>query len=267
MNTFTGTTPYYRRYRPGIPPEAAELLASRVNHLAPPRRLLDLGSGTGQVPAALWEAFTEVDVVEPDEGMITQAGAALRPLLPGTTTLRLHHRRAEDFAPPYAGWMADLVTICRAFHWMDQPAVLKALDGYVSADGAVAVMGDGSLWTARTTWTDALRALIQEFLGEQRRAGSGQTYAHHDKPYAQVLAESAFCQVEETRIPVRRIWTPEQVIGYLYSTSFAARPLFGDRIEEFEAAATDLLTTHAGTGALVEDADFQIVLACRPAAN
>lgn len=147
---------------------------------------------------------------------------------------------------------------------MDQPAVLEALDGYVSSGGVVAVMGDGSLWTARTCWTDALRALIQEFLGVRRRAGSEQTYAHHDKPYAQVLAESAFGRVEEVRIPVRRIWTPEQVIGYLYSTSFAARTLFGDRIEEFEAAATDLLTTYAGTDALVEDADFHVVLARRP---
>jgi ubiquinone/menaquinone biosynthesis C-methylase UbiE len=264
MSTFTGTAPYYRRYRPGIPPEAAELLAGQVSQLAPPRRLLDLGSGTGQVPAALWEAFTEIDAVEPDADMLAQAETALRPLAADSTALRLHHQRAEAFLPPYAGWKADLVTICRAFHWMDQPAVLKALDGHVAPAGVVAVMGDGSLWTARTVWTDALRALIQEFLGEQRRAGSDTTYTHHDKPYAQVLAESAFSHVEETYIPVRRIWTPEQVIGYLYSTSFAARPLFGDRIEEFEAAATALLTMHAATGPLVEDAGFQVVLARRP---
>jgi SAM-dependent methyltransferase len=261
---FTGTARYYRLYRPGIPAEAARLLTAQVSRLAPPRRLLDLGSGTGQVPAAIGEVFAEIDAVEPDADMLAQADTALRPLLADGAALRLHHQRAEDFTPPYAEWKADLVTICRAFHWMDQPAVLKALDSYVAPAGAVAVMGDGSLWTARTAWTDALRALIQDFLGERRRAGSDKAFAHHDKPYAQVLAESAFSHVEETRIGVRRAWTPEQVIGYLYSTSFAARPLFGDRIEEFEAAATDLLTTHAATGALVEDTDFQVILARRP---
>lgn len=87
-------------------------------------------------------------------------------------------------------------------------------------------------------------------------------------PAAQVTRTAAprrlFSQVEETRIPVWRIWTPERVIGYLYSSSFAARPLFGDRIEEFEAAATDLLTQHSGSAALVERACFQVILACRP---
>ncbi|MGW5688894.1 class I SAM-dependent methyltransferase [Nonomuraea sp. NPDC003754] len=260
MSTFAGTARYYRLYRPGIPVEAVQLLTAEADRVAPARRLLDLGTGTGQVPAALHQAFTEIDAVEPDDAMIAQADAALRPQFP---EVRLHHQAAEDFAPPYPGWRADLVTICRAFHWMDQPVLLKKLGGYVADTGVVAVMGDGSLWTARSPWTDALRELIQRFLGEQRRAGD-QTYAHHDRPYAEVLAESAFSHVREHRIPLTRVWTPEQVIGYLYSTSFAARTLFGDRIEEFEDAATTLLQQFAHDGPLLEDAEFQVVLARRP---
>ncbi|MGW4412392.1 class I SAM-dependent methyltransferase [Nonomuraea sp. NPDC004702] len=263
MSKFAGTARYYRLYRPGIPAEAVQLLTAETDRRAPARRLLDLGTGTGQVPAALHQLFTEIDAVEPDADMVVQADTALRSLMIQDLPVRLHHQKAEDFTPPYPGWRADLVTICRAFHWMDQDAVLKKLDTYVAEPGVVAVMGDGSLWTARNPWTDALRTLIQHFLGTERRAG-GQTYAHHDRPYAQVLADSAFSHVAEHRIELKRVWTPEQVIGYLYSTSFAARSLFGEAIEEFEEQATTLLEEFAAEGPLLEEVEFQVVLARRP---
>jgi hypothetical protein len=40
-------------------------------------------------------------------------------------------------------------------------------------------------------------------LGEQRRAGNG-IFTHHDRPYSEILAESAFSDVEEIIIPVQR---------------------------------------------------------------
>jgi hypothetical protein len=147
---------------------------------------------------------------------------------------------------------------------MDQPAVLSLLDGCTAKDAAVVVMGDGSLWTARSTWTDALRSLIQEYTGSERRAGKGKTYAAHDRPYREILAESPFPDVEERTIPVERPWTPQTVIGYLYSTSFASRPLFGDRLEEFEERALALLTEHNYRGGLNELARFDVLIARRP---
>ncbi|MFQ6197095.1 class I SAM-dependent methyltransferase [Streptomyces sp. NPDC000405] len=259
MSKFEGTARYYAAYRPGIPEEAVSLLTSTVHDIASPT-LLDLGSGTGQVPLALREAFAEIDVVEADAGMMAEAKAALAPLT--GLAVRFHHVRAEDFTPPTPMWKADLVTICRAFHWMDQEKVLSLLNECTAPGGAVVVMGDGSLWTARTVWTDALRALIQEYLGAQRRAGQNSTYAVHDRPYAEVLGESAFARVEEHRIDVRRPWSPEAVLGYLASTSFAARPLFGDRWAEFETQALELLREHAQGDVLIEPAVFTVLI-CR----
>ncbi|MET7489369.1 class I SAM-dependent methyltransferase [Streptomyces sp. NPDC005538] len=258
MSEFATTAPYYAAYRPGIPAEAVALLTETVagkQH----RALLDLGSGTGQVPLALQQAVTEIDVVERDAGMLAEAGKALAGL---PVTVRLHNAAAELFSPP-SGWQADLVTICRAFHWMDQPAVLSLLEGCTAPDAIVVVMGDGSLWTARSVWTDALRALIQEYTGPERRAGKDKTYSAHGRPYREILAESAFSRVEEHTIPVERPWTTDQVIGYLYSTSFAARSLFGDHVEEFERRARALLDEHAGASGLVENAVFSVLLARR----
>ncbi|MFF1714392.1 class I SAM-dependent methyltransferase [Streptomyces sp. NPDC058268] len=258
MSEFATTAPYYAAYRPGIPSEAVDLLTEAVTGKQH-RVLLDLGSGTGQVPLALHRAVTEIDVVERDADMLAQADKALAGL---PVTVRLHNTSAEQFTPP-PGWQADLVTICRAFHWMDQPAVLSLLEGCTTTDATVVVMGDGSLWTARSPWTDDLRALIQEYTGAERRAGKDKKYAAHGRPYREILAESAFAQVEEHAIPVERPWSTDQVIGYLYSTSFAARPLFGDQVEEFERRARALLNEHAAHGGLVENAVFSVLLARR----
>ncbi|WP_329612567.1 class I SAM-dependent methyltransferase [Streptomyces brevispora] len=258
MSQFDTTAPFYAAYRPGIPKEAVELLAQRVagkEH----RALLDLGSGTGQVPLALAGKMTEIDVVEQDAGMLGEADDALAGL---PVAVRLHNTSAEEFTPP-ASYRADLVTVCRAFHWMDQDVVLSRLEGMTAPDATVAVMGDGSLWTARTEWTDALRALIQEYLGEERRAGVGKKYAAHNRPYREILAQSAFGQVEEHTIAVEREWRTETVIGYLYSTSFAARPLFGERVDDFERRARALLNEHASADGLIEHASFQLILGRR----
>ncbi|THC52495.1 class I SAM-dependent methyltransferase [Streptomyces sp. A1499] len=258
MSQFDTTAPFYAAYRPGIPKKAVELLARRVADKEH-RVLLDLGSGTGQVPLALAGEVTEIDVVEQDAGMLDQADKALAGL---PVAVRLHNTSAEEFTPPDS-YRADLVTVCRAFHWMEQDVVLSRLEGMTTPEATVAVMGDGSLWTARTEWTDALRALIQEYLGEERRAGVGRKYAAHDRPYSEILAESAFSRVEEHTIAVERKWSTETVIGYLYSTSFAARPLFGERVEDFERRARALLDEHATADGLVEHASFQVVLGRR----
>ena len=245
-----------------MPAEAIGLLTETVSKVAAPV-LLDLGSGTGQVPLALHQAFTEINLVEPDADMLAEAERAVRALSLQAGAVRLHHARAEDFVPPSDEWRADLVTISRAFHWMDQSAVLELLDRCTAPHGVVAVIGDGSLWTARTTWTDALRYLIQDYLGTERRAGQSKTYSAHNRPYAEILGESAFSRVEEHTIEVQREWTPEQVLGYLSSTSFAARDLFGDRLADFEHQALHLLTEHAEPGRLIEPATFTVLLAHR----
>lgn len=81
----------------------------------------------------------------------------------------------------------------------------------------VAITGDGSLWTHDAEWTGALR---------------------------------------EHRFPAARAWTPETVVGYLRSTSFARPELFADRHEAFETEARQLLDVHAKDGVLREESVF-----------
>lgn len=256
MSRFAEAAPFYRRYRPGIPPEVVNILDDAAPRSGP-RCLLDVGTGTGLVVEGLLGRFDDIIAIDNDLGMLAAAEQVLRPALPPGTVLLLQHAIAESFTPP-VGWRAGLVTICRAFHWLDQAAVLARLDAQVAPGGAVAVFGDNSLWTANIEWARAVRSIVQDFLGEQRRAGTSGTFNHHARPYSEILAESCFCEVEEIRVSVSRTWTADEVMGYLYSTSFAAPALFGERLQDFDTAARGVLAQHGGQDGFREENEFLI---------
>ena len=257
MSLFAGTASYYRQFRPGIPEDVADVLdqAAPARHDGP-RRLLDVGTGTGLVAESLLGRLDDIIAIDNDADMLAAAESALRPKLPEGTCLSLVESTAEDFTPP-AGWQADLVTICRAFHWLDQGSVLARLDDQVAPDGVVAIFGDSSFWVATSPWKEGVRDVVKTFLGEERRAGSG-TFQHHNRPYSEIMEESPFDQVEEARIPVHRTWNAESILGYLYSTTFAAPHLFGDRLTEFETAVKERLANFSDDDTFPEENEFLI---------
>jgi SAM-dependent methyltransferase len=175
-----------------------------------PRRLLDVGTGTGLVAEALLGSFDDVIAIDNDPGMLATAEEALRPAMPAGAKLRLEevHRRGLLPAGRVDGWTGGRPT------WSPSAA-------------------------PSTGWT---------------RAGSWPASTTRSPP-----------QVEELRVPVHRTWTADAVMGYLYSTSFAAPALFGDRLAEFDAAARAVLTGHSGTGDFGEDNEFLIRIGRRSA--
>ncbi|MFI5857394.1 class I SAM-dependent methyltransferase [Streptomyces parvulus] len=255
----------YARYRPGLPGVAVHLLAA-TQHGVPAPVLLDLGTGTGQVPRALRPVLlrmAHIDLVDVNASMLKAARAGLEPLR-GACTVDVFTGAAHTFAPAAPGRAPTLITCCRSFHWMARPEVLSMADRIAAPHAVVAIMGDGSLWTHEADWTAALRGLIQSYLGEDRRAGTAGTYGGPGRSYEDDLADSAFSEVTEHRFPVSRTWAPEDVLGYLRTTSFARPALFADRHPDFEAAALRLLQDQARGGVLEEDAVFTVLLARRP---
>ncbi|MEU7354318.1 methyltransferase domain-containing protein [Streptomyces albidoflavus] len=255
----------YARYRPGLPDAAIHLLAA-TQHGVPDPVLLDLGTGTGQVPRALLPVLrrmVRIDLVDVNQYMLATALTALEPVRE-SCTVNGFSGEAHTFAPTAPGRAPTLITCCRSFHWMSRAEVLNMADRVAAPSAVVAIMGDGSLWTHETDWTTALRGLIQTYLGNDRRAGTRGTYARRGRSYEEDLADSAFSDVAARRFPVARAWTPEDILGYLRTTSFARPALFAGRHHEFEAEALRLLQGHARGGVLKEDAEFTVLLARRP---
>ncbi|GAB2330418.1 class I SAM-dependent methyltransferase [Streptomyces griseoincarnatus] len=217
---FAAAAAGYDRYRPGVPAEAAELLADTLRNLPDPT-LLDRGTGTGQVPKALLKALpslAHVEGVDWSRQMLDQARVALTPLL-GSCTLSLVQTSADVYKPlaplPGEEWRTpDLITCCRAFHWMSGPDVLAMAHRVAAPQASLAIMGDGSLWSYEADWTRALRHLIQQYLGPGGRAGTMGDYPQPIRPFQEELADSAWSDVAEHRFPITRSWTAESVLGY-----------------------------------------------------
>ncbi|MFF4583367.1 class I SAM-dependent methyltransferase [Streptomyces sp. NPDC001373] len=267
MTLFDTLDYHYARYRPRLPDKVVQLLVQELVGVNAPT-LLDLGAGTGQVALSMLPALpptAHLNLVDQNQGMLRAALDELQPHLGGRTAT-VHVIPAEEFAPAQPAYQADLITCCRAFHWMDRPAVLAMAGRVAAPQAAVAVMGDGSLWTHPAEWTAALTGLIQSHLGEDRRAGTTGAYREPGRRYEDDLAESAFSDITEHRIPFTRAWTPPGVLGYLRSTSFARPDLFADH-SGFEEQAAALLAQHVQDGVLHEDGVFTVLLARRPGAS
>jgi ubiquinone/menaquinone biosynthesis C-methylase UbiE len=261
---FRGTAEYYANYRPGLPSELILHLIEVASEVGGRMALLDLGTGTGQVAMALHPYFEDVIAVDRDETMAEVARLQLERSIRAGNPVRVLVGRAETVRLP-AGWQASLVTIGRAFHWMDQPAVLRHIEPVVRPDGVVAVFGEPSLWNGQADWQQAVKRTIQDFLGEARRAGAG-LYQEPVRPFREALEMSAFSRVKELRVPFRRTWTAETILGLLYSTSFSARQLYGDRVKDFERALQEVLGG-LNRKVFVEDSAVELLLARRPASD
>ncbi|MEU7339650.1 class I SAM-dependent methyltransferase [Streptomyces sp. NPDC007074] len=254
-----------------MPAEAAELLTDALRDLPDPT-LLDLGTGTGQVPKALLKALpslAHIEGVDWSRQMLDQARVALTPLL-GSCALSLVQTSADVYTRPAPlpgeeWWTPDLITCCRAFHWMSGPDVLAMAHRVAAPQASLAITGDGSLWTYEADWTRAPRHLIQQYVGPGRRADTMGDYTQPIRPFQEELTDSAWSDVAEHRFPITRTWTLESVLGYLRSTSFAGADLFADRHAAFEEEVRALLDDLTDSGSLPEETEFTVLLARRPA--
>ncbi|HEV7454612.1 MAG TPA: class I SAM-dependent methyltransferase [Candidatus Saccharimonadales bacterium] len=257
MGLFTGTADYYDQYRPGVPQEVVDTILGAV---ATPITLLDLGCGTGRITEQFAPYFSETLGVEPEVEMRKIARKRLAELpatiLPGT---------AEDVKLP-AGWQASLVFMCRSFHWMPQHAVLSRLESIVAADGVIAVLSDSTFWTLSSDWAEMIKDLLAHYIGEERRTLFG-TYKPPMEYFGKSFTSPVFTELERHMIPVERQWTADQLIGYLYSTSYASHAVLGDKAPIFEKQLRERLHQLSADDLFTEHNRFDILLARRPLAT
>lgn len=259
MSLYASTADFYRRYRAGISDEVVEAL-DRAAPSGSPRRMLDVGTGPGFVIQALLPHFDEAIGVDLDPDLLAVARADVDT---GSKPVKFIQSPAESFTLD-SGWRAQLVTVCRAFHWFDRPRFLAHVADYMTPNAVLAVFGDLSIWAGGDPWKDRAREIVQDVLGPQRRAGDG-TYQQPVRDYAEDFAEAGFARVSRTRIPVRRQHTVESVIGLLHSMSFASPAVLGKRIDEFDQRVHEALTPLTDRdGRLIDHNEFYILTGTRP---
>lgn len=259
---FTGTASYYRRFRSGYPGEVFDLLVERFE-LGVTTRVLDLGCGTGQLAIPLALRCVPVIAMDPDAEMLREGHLAAEE----ARAAGIDWRQGSSWDLPLALGPLRLAVMGRSFHWMDRVATLRALDAVVEPGGGVALVAslhrEDPLHDAYGRAQAAINEIIAAFLGSERRAGSG-TYGHPVDRHDVALANSPFSLVRTHRFPSPRTWSVDELVGLTLSSSYAAPPLFGDRLNEFVTALRSRLAGLDGGRGFEERDVTEVMIGTRP---
>ncbi|HEU5139497.1 MAG TPA: class I SAM-dependent methyltransferase [Bacillales bacterium] len=227
---FEGTAKYYQ-YRPAYPQALLEWI-SEVYHLDGTGWALDLGCGIGNLTRPLAHYFEEVVGMDPDREMLEEARR-----LSNLANLEFRQGSSWDLSSDMGPYR--LVAMGESFHWMDRDDVLRKLYEMVQPQGGVVVASkkiDGS-----EEYHEVVNEVIREFLGAKRRAGKGY-YEHPKESHQTVLARSPFKVLEAWRHEYSMEWSIDEIIGFLYSTSYANKRLLDDQADEFEKVLRERLS-------------------------
>jgi SAM-dependent methyltransferase len=242
---FRGTAAEYDRFRLGYPQPMVEDLHQRAR-LTGEGALLDVACGTGQVAFALAGAFRAVWAIDQEPDMI----ALVRDKATRVGTVGLHAvvAAAEDFEPAMT---FELVTVGNAFHRLRREVVAGNILRWLEPGGHLALLWSGSPWEGDAEWQAALSTVLDRWkaAAASGRIPGGWEESRRLRPDRLVLAEAGFDPLGEYRFSDPHRWTVDDLIGFLYSTSFLSRLALGESATDFEAdmrGALDGFDTNTG---------------------
>ncbi|MFE0130880.1 class I SAM-dependent methyltransferase [Streptomyces sp. NPDC059037] len=254
---FSGTAAYYRRgrlpYAPGLADELAEVL-----HLEGRGRLIDVGCGPGTIALTLAHLFAEVVGVDPDRGMIAEAGrAATERGVAGKT--RWVRARAEEL--PAGLGTFTVATFAQSFHWMDRDRVATTIRDMLRPGGVLVHISDEKSQPRTTEGLPypavpyaAMDELVRRHLGPVRRAGRGVLPQGTPGGEALVFARAGFAGPRRHVVPGGQelVRTVDDAVAGVFSMSFSAPHLFGEDRDAFEADLRHLLLGSSPSGRFSE---------------
>ncbi len=225
---FTGTAAYYSKFRIDYPTELIERLLSFCQSKGN-GKLLDLGCGTGQLSIPMHSYFEEVIGIDISQEMVDEARRIGREQ--NTENMRFITMESEKMDKELGQF--DLIVCGNAFHWMDRELVLDKSYDLLKPSGGMVILAGGSIWTGKQYWQKEISKIIQKWLGEKRKAGTGE-YRVKNKLHEAYIHESEFELVKKGSYHFLHEWSMESLLGYLYSTSFCNRRLLGENVDAFE---------------------------------
>lgn len=140
------------QHRPFYPDGVFSILLEIIT--AQPRKVLDVGAGTGDVARPLSKLVERVDAVDFSEAMLEKGRT-----LPGGDNSRLNwiYGSVEEapLNPPYG-----LITAGESLHWMEWEIVFPRFQKILAPGGYLAIVGRSEV---ASSWSGELLKLIQQF--------------------------------------------------------------------------------------------------------
>jgi SAM-dependent methyltransferase len=253
---FKTNVPFYARYRLGYP---ERLIAWVVAHTDTKRgdAVMDIGCGPGLLAIPFARQGLAVTGIDPEPAMLEAGREAAREAGAPVT-----FRQGSSYDLPADIGPFKLVTMGRAFHWMDGPATLAALDACVVPGGAVVLMHDLHTKTAENRWRQVLHDVGNEFGRDAEHhieARSRADFVAHES----VLMNSPFGHLERISVFVTRAMRADDIVGLAFSLSTSSPQKLGPRKDEFEARLRSRLAELSPDGRFTELAEMTALIATR----
>jgi len=252
---FETAAAHYLSGRPYYAPTLFGRVA-RLCGLTDTHRVLDLGCGPGQIAIGFAFLSGAVVAIDPEPEMLRIAASAAV----AVPNIRFLQASSYDLGPAFGSF--HLVTIGRAFHWMDRVATLKALDGMVEADGAIALFEEHRPKVPDNDWREPFEALVNRYAGDDaeraRRKAAG--WWRHEA----VLLDSAFGRLERISVIDRRHTPVGNFVDRALSMSSTSRRRIGDKADALADEVRTLMNTVAHDGLVTEVIESAALIARRP---
>lgn len=218
---YAGTAWYYAEYRAYPSDGLLDALTSSLGWTAA-HRVLDLGSGPGQIARRLAPRVAQVVAIDIEADMVAEGER--RAAEEGIGNIRFVRASADDLASLAFGPHSFRgVTIGSAFHWFtDRDRVLRDLGQIVDGrEGAVALVSNG--WDVGADEPlERAEAELRALLGDHLAASAEGPHprGRHD-PFRDILGRSPFPVFEHVQdlYEERFVLTLDALIGHEYSMS------------------------------------------------
>jgi SAM-dependent methyltransferase len=251
---FKNPSRFYTTGRPSYP----KLLARRVTDLIALTRnddVLDLGTGPGFLAIDYAPYAHAVTAVDPSEEMLS---AARQNAARAEVSVRFVRGSSFELTPELGRF--KLVTIGRAFHWMDRAQTLDSLEALIVARGAVALFGERHPDVPDNAWYPQFQALIDSYSTEDpaKSRTRGQT------PHEGVLLESAFSHLERVSVLEVRHTPVEHLVdrALSFGSTWEGRP--GSREQDLAGEVRALVAQFVHGGVVREVIEGHALVGLRP---
>jgi SAM-dependent methyltransferase len=219
---YAGSAEHYARGRLPYPQSLPKVLG-----LDGGERLLDVGCGPGSLTNLLATHIAEAVGIDASAEMVDVAARAAEA---NALFLRL---RAEEL-PANLGRF-DVVTLAQSFHWFETDEVARTLRAMLAPRGRLVHVGATTHEGDGNVPRNEILALVERWIGSDSRIKTGDHRMIFDRVGFRNRRE---IEIERDETFER---SEDDIVSSVFSLSYAAPHLFGERVGEFERELRALL--------------------------
>jgi SAM-dependent methyltransferase len=248
---FRSTVPHYVAGRPNYASSLIRIVKEQLQ-LTDRHRLLDLGCGPGWLGVAFAPHVGTVVAVDPEPAMLEAAHAVA-----AEANVRIEIMEGSSYdLGPHLG-MFHVVTIGRAFHWMDRTDTLRRLDALIEPDGALILFNDARPDIPENIWYKRYTELVDSYAN--RDACIPPDRLRHEA----VLLDSSFNLLVRIGVIERRVIPIERLVDRALSMSTSSPEQLGPLSDRLAQELLAQMSEFATDGTVMEVIESQALIARR----